>query len=175
MRSSARLESRPSQSPTFEFRKELTPHCEGPHKKGVQTEAHGGGKVRVKIEWRVAFVRWKPVLSQALCSRQILTAALDSLSLAESGWAVHTSRLLPPVNPPDDRANSIIKAALEMAHHQLSQTREAREALSRAGELMRTQVPQLENGDLGREWSEMLIAQILRREAEALMGGNSGN
>ena len=40
---------------------------------------------------------------------------------------------------------------------------------------MRTQVPQLENGDLGREWSEMLIAQILRREVEALMGGDSGN
>jgi hypothetical protein len=56
-----------------------------------------------------------------------------------------------------------------------NQSREAREALAKAIDLLRFQCPQLDSADLGREWPELLIAQNLRREAEALLAGKSGS
>jgi serine/threonine protein kinase/Tfp pilus assembly protein PilF len=61
-----------------------------------------------------------------------------------------------------------------MAYHRENQSREAQEALAKAIDLLRFQCPQLDSADLGREWPELLIAQILRREAEALLAGKSG-
>jgi tetratricopeptide (TPR) repeat protein len=59
---------------------------------------------------------------------------------------------------------------MAMAHQQLGQSAEARVRLSTATEVMRSQLPEPDSGDLGRDWADVLIVHILRREAEALMG-----
>ncbi|HUK82304.1 MAG TPA: hypothetical protein VLZ12_06695, partial [Verrucomicrobiae bacterium] len=60
-----------------------------------------------------------------------------------------------------------------MAHHRLNQADEARTSLATATEIIQTQFPQLESGDVGRDWPDWLIAHILQREAMALIGGNT--
>ena len=58
---------------------------------------------------------------------------------------------------------------LAMSRHQLNQTDEARVALSKGAEISQTQLPELQSGDIGRQWFDWLIAHILMREAEALI------
>jgi tetratricopeptide (TPR) repeat protein len=61
-------------------------------------------------------------------------------------------------------------AVLAMSHQHLHQSIEARDALTKAQE---TKLPTLENGDLGGNWSDWIIAQTLMREARALIKGDS--
>jgi eukaryotic-like serine/threonine-protein kinase len=56
-----------------------------------------------------------------------------------------------------------------MAHQQLNQAAEARTALSRANDIVQTQLSQPDSGDIGREWPDWLVAQILLREANGLI------
>jgi len=58
-----------------------------------------------------------------------------------------------------------------MAYQQSRQTGPAHAALAKAVEIVETQLPSLESGDLGREWPDWLIAHILLREASGLIEG----
>lgn len=62
-------------------------------------------------------------------------------------------------------------SALAMAQHQLKQADEARAALAKAVELAQTKLPQLGRDNLEEDWVDWLIAQILLREAKALVNG----
>jgi tetratricopeptide (TPR) repeat protein len=63
-------------------------------------------------------------------------------------------------------------AVLAMACHQLSQTEEARTALGQARSILANKMPKTEKGE---HWHDWLRAQILYREAEALMGIGNRN
>jgi eukaryotic-like serine/threonine-protein kinase len=60
---------------------------------------------------------------------------------------------------------------LAMAQHQLQRPDEAQAALNQALALEHTTLPQLDQGSLGPEWVNWLNAQILLREAKALLAG----
>ena len=60
---------------------------------------------------------------------------------------------------------------LAMAYQESKQTAEAQAALSRGIEIVQTQFPSPNGGDLGRDWPDLLIARILLREAQAQMSG----
>jgi hypothetical protein len=56
-----------------------------------------------------------------------------------------------------------------MANQQLGQTIEARAARAKANETAGTNLPKLDSGDLGGLWNYVFIANILLREAKALI------
>ena len=58
---------------------------------------------------------------------------------------------------------------LAMAQHQLKQTGEARATLAEGLETAVTKLPKLESDDLGIDWYDWIIAQLLIREAKALI------
>ena len=74
----------------------------------------------------------------------------------------------PGIYSRDIQAYSVLALAL----HRLNQAGEAREALSKATELARSKLPRLDSGDLGPDWHDWIIAQILLREAKGLVGTN---
>jgi serine/threonine protein kinase/Flp pilus assembly protein TadD len=65
-------------------------------------------------------------------------------------------------------------AVLAMAQHQMKQSEEARAALAKASQLAQTKLPQLSAENLEQDWVDWLIAQILLREAQALVAPLSG-
>ena len=60
---------------------------------------------------------------------------------------------------------------LAMAQQQLNQPNEARATLAKGRELAETNLPKLDSGDLGPDWHDVLIANILMREAQGLIEG----
>lgn len=58
---------------------------------------------------------------------------------------------------------------LAMAQQKSSQIPEAKSALAKGSEVVRTKLAPLASGDVGREWPDWLIAQILAREASGLI------
>src|SRR5262249_45731402 len=58
---------------------------------------------------------------------------------------------------------------LSMAHHRLQQPCQARDAMAKAHVVMEQKFPKTNSG-LGADWSDWLRFQIIRREAEALVG-----
>jgi eukaryotic-like serine/threonine-protein kinase len=58
-----------------------------------------------------------------------------------------------------------------MAYHQLNQPDKARAALAKGSELATTKLAKIEDGDLGGGWQDVIIAQVLLREAKALIEG----
>ena len=58
-----------------------------------------------------------------------------------------------------------------MAQHQLEQPQDAQKALTEATDLIDTHMPKLATGELGHNWHNWLTAEILRREAQALING----
>jgi tetratricopeptide (TPR) repeat protein len=62
-------------------------------------------------------------------------------------------------------------AVLAMARHKLGQTNEAHAVLANANQVNETKLPKLDSGDLGAAWNNVLIARILLREADTLIGG----
>jgi tetratricopeptide (TPR) repeat protein len=90
--------------------------------------------------------------------------ALTTSTLQDSpGWSHERERNR-------DAAVYLVQA---MAHQQLKQTAEARAALVNGTTIIRTQFPEADCGDLGREWQDWLVVRILSREAERLVGGNA--
>jgi tetratricopeptide (TPR) repeat protein len=57
-----------------------------------------------------------------------------------------------------------------MAHQQLNQSVEAHAALATGMNIIKTQFPNADSGDLGREWPDCLVARVLSREAQTLIG-----
>jgi tetratricopeptide (TPR) repeat protein len=60
-------------------------------------------------------------------------------------------------------------SVLAMALHQLNKSEAARAALSNAIQVARTQLPSLNSPDLGGNWHDVVIADILCREAKGLI------
>jgi serine/threonine protein kinase len=58
-----------------------------------------------------------------------------------------------------------------MSRQKMGRTDEARSQYQKAIEIMRTQFPTAESGDIGVEWLDWLTAQTLQREAAELFGG----
>jgi tetratricopeptide (TPR) repeat protein len=71
----------------------------------------------------------------------------------------------------DSQRDAQAYAVLAMAYHQLGQTNEARAILANAKEVTDTKLPKADSGDLGEAWNNVLIARILLREANTLIGG----
>jgi eukaryotic-like serine/threonine-protein kinase len=67
--------------------------------------------------------------------------------------------------------NNVVMASLvrAMAQHQLGHVEAASATMSKATELLQSQFPQSVSGDIGREWPEWLMTQILAREAKELL------
>jgi len=62
---------------------------------------------------------------------------------------------------------------LAMSKYQLHQLDEARVALRRGLDIAENKLPKLESGDRGEFWDEWVFAQVLMREAMALMEGGA--
>ena len=62
---------------------------------------------------------------------------------------------------------------LAMSNYQLHRLDEARVALRRGLEIADTKLPKVESGDLGESWDEWVFAQVLMREAKALIEGGA--
>jgi hypothetical protein len=62
---------------------------------------------------------------------------------------------------------------LAMAQMKLKQTAAARTAFDKGADIVEKKLPKLDSGDLGFEWENVLIANILMREARALIEPNS--
>ena len=58
---------------------------------------------------------------------------------------------------------------LAMSNYRLSRLDQALAALARGLEIANTKQPKLENGDLGRSWNGWVFADMLMREAKALI------
>jgi len=58
-----------------------------------------------------------------------------------------------------------------MAQSRLNQTEASRETLSKCVEIVQTQLPKLENGDLGRNWRDWIITHALQSEAKRMIEG----
>ena len=74
--------------------------------------------------------------------------------------------------------NNVAMASLiqAMAYHRMGHTEEASATMAKATELLQTQFPQIDSGDIGRGWPEWLMVQILAREAkEFLSTSPTGN
>ena len=62
---------------------------------------------------------------------------------------------------------------LAMSKYQLHQLDEARAAFTKGLEIAHERLPKLERADLGEFWDEWVFAQVLMREAKALIEGGS--
>jgi hypothetical protein len=62
---------------------------------------------------------------------------------------------------------------LAMARYQLKQPDLARAAMSEGLDILQTKLPTVESGNLGPNWNEILIANILSHEAKNLIEGAS--
>ena len=63
---------------------------------------------------------------------------------------------------------------LAMAHHRLGQEDESRRVLAEARQIMEAELPKSDSGDLGSHWQLWIIRDIIRREAETLIGHSDG-
>jgi serine/threonine protein kinase/tetratricopeptide (TPR) repeat protein len=79
---------------------------------------------------------------------------------------------LPGWNHERERNRLVVtNLVMAMAYHRIGKTDQARGALGKAIVIMQTQFPRSNSGDIGREWTDWLIANILRGETEMLIGG----
>jgi hypothetical protein len=62
-------------------------------------------------------------------------------------------------------------AILAMAECELKQNEEARSALVKCSEIVETQMPKMESGDLGGDWRDWIIAHALLAEAKSMIQG----
>ncbi|HTA28904.1 MAG TPA: tetratricopeptide repeat protein, partial [Candidatus Cybelea sp.] len=60
-------------------------------------------------------------------------------------------------------------AILAMAQYRLKRFDEARAALAQCADIIKDKMPQLEQGDLGRDWRDWIIAHTLLAEAKSLI------
>ena len=60
-----------------------------------------------------------------------------------------------------------------MAQFQLKHMDEARDALNKCTEVVRTELPKLTDKDLGGNWRDLIIAHALQSEAKQLIDGKS--
>jgi serine/threonine protein kinase len=86
-----------------------------------------------------------------------------------SNWAGQAAE-----NPfPYSRAEAL--AVLAMAQHQLNQSGEARACLKKSLEVAQAQLPKPEDGDLGQDWRDWIIAHALQSEAKRMIDGETSS
>jgi Flp pilus assembly protein TadD len=71
--------------------------------------------------------------------------------------------------PAMDRRDAQTWLVLAMAYQQLKQSEEARAALAKGEEIIKTKLPKLDSGDLGVSWVDCVISEIFLDEARALI------
>jgi hypothetical protein len=82
-----------------------------------------------------------------------------------TNWAAKAAE-----NPfPYSRAEAF--AILAMSKQHLNQSREAQAALKKSADVAQAQLPKLEDGDLGRDWRDWIIAHALQSEAKQMIDG----
>jgi hypothetical protein len=64
-------------------------------------------------------------------------------------------------------------ATLAMAQFQMKQIENSRATLAKCVEVVETQMPKLESGDLGRDWRDWIIAHALLTQARTLIEGGA--
>lgn len=112
--------------------------------------------------------------SSAVAAGQKGRASQCTMALAEYRqghweWATHWA-LKAAENPsPDSRAEAY--AILAMAQYHSKQTETSRASLKKCTEIVQTELPKLEDGDLGRDWRGWIIAHALQSEAKRLIEG----
>jgi hypothetical protein len=74
---------------------------------------------------------------------------------------------------PDWNRDVAACSVLAMAQYKLKRSDEARAALAKCVDIVNTKLPKLENGALGENWIDWLVAQILLREAQTLIEGQT--
>lgn len=62
-----------------------------------------------------------------------------------------------------------------MAQIKLKQADAARDALAKGAEIVEQKLPKLDSGDLGTYWVDVIIANLLLREAKALLEGQTNS
>jgi tetratricopeptide (TPR) repeat protein len=70
----------------------------------------------------------------------------------------------------DSRGDVSAYMALAMANYRLNRTNEAYFALARGLKIFENRLPKVESGDVGEYWERWVMAQVLQKEATALMG-----
>jgi len=65
-------------------------------------------------------------------------------------------------------------AVLAMARWKMQETVSAHMGLKKCQEIVRTEMPVLNSGDLGEDWPDWIISQALLREATGLIEGQTG-
>ena len=86
-------------------------------------------------------------------------------------WAQKSLAAAGPLRSRDAAAYLV----LAMAQMKLKQEPAARVALGQGAEMVEKKLPKLDSGDLGFQWADVIIANLLLREARALIDGNSQN
>ncbi len=87
---------------------------------------------------------------------------------AEAATWAQTSLATVGQLPERDAADYLV---LAMAKMRLNQTGAAREALAQGAELVEKKLPKLDRGDVGNQWVDVVIANVLLREARATTEG----
>ena len=92
------------------------------------------------------------------------------------GHFVRARDLLQPLVAQEQEPFRIIQSLMivAMAQQQLGQAEQARATLARGLKLAELNIPKNNARDLGNQWSDCLIAQVLLREAKALIPPGSG-
>ena len=62
-------------------------------------------------------------------------------------------------------------AVVAMAKYQLNRVEGARTAMAKLREIVESQLPRIEDGDLGVNWRDWIIVDALRKEARSLIEG----
>jgi len=70
-------------------------------------------------------------------------------------------------------ASVVSRLFLAMAYHSAGQAEQAREWLDQAVQVIDLDLPRAGRVPLGYSWHDWIMCQVIRREAEALIGGQS--
>jgi tetratricopeptide (TPR) repeat protein len=97
------------------------------------------------------------------------TKGLTDFRLGRFGSAVEWMEKV-SVKRPNPRLGTATHAVLAMAHYRLKHTEQAQTALAKGVETAE-KLPKLQDGDLGINWNDWIIAQALLEEAKALIEG----
>jgi tetratricopeptide (TPR) repeat protein len=97
----------------------------------------------------------------------------SAIEWTDKALATNTRQDLPGWSHERER-NHLAAAYLvqAMARQQLKQSDEALSAFANGINIINTEFPEADSGDIGREWQDWLMARILSREAQTLIEGN---
>jgi WD40 repeat protein/Flp pilus assembly protein TadD len=111
-------------------------------------------------------------VEHAYYRRFLYTRGLAHYRAGEFGQAVERLEKCVTSERPEIGCDGPAYLVLAMAHHRLGHADEASQALAKAHKTIDVKTwPAINSADLGDSWHDVVIIDILRREAEALLGG----